>query len=590
MSAVDVAARGLAARAISAGQALFEDGGAALIGTSFGIDLESRLGETVSILEGVDAGTHNAVLAGTNEDDHTAGVQVLVDQLSNAGGGVIEVPGNCRLNFDRLEPKSFVSFRGASAQGSSAPPWQGGLPIFTALPGAPWIVEGGSARLLGASFQGIKFAGRYTDHAGGGVHIPDWFRSGMRQCVFEGFTEQALYVGAAQLVMVAVVFALNCLLERNRASQSGVLQFDALTDSMLVRGEFTSSITSGDVTSADLRCAAVAVLGGGSSWILDVLAEFGDVGFHIEGVYHVVRGCRSDLNRAHGFRLGMKNGQVVGNKGFRNGRAADGIYSDFKVEAITAGYGVGNQFNGNVGISYARDPNRVAHVIHDVAATSANPNSYVDTKGLYHRLATYNLPAGIGAQVQTGTARIFTNGDTTPSVDNCDQWRWIGSPAVTISNFDDGVDGQEIVVAANNANVSIAHGSGIANLNLGARALLTNRPCRYVRRDGVWYEMPTTFPGGNVHQTVGDANFTVTGSWQSVVRWIATLSANRTCTLQATSASRGDRVRIVRAAGGAFDLNVSNNGSGTLKTLAQNTWGDFEFDGSNWAIIGYGQL
>lgn len=90
---------------------------------------------------------------------------------------------------------------------------------------------------------------------------------------------------------------------------------------------------------------------------------------------------------------------------------------------------------------------------------------------------------------------------------------------------------------------------------------------------------------GNI-PTDGDVALTVNGNFPTT-RLTGTLTAARTCTLSTTAAVNGDRFRIVRTGGGAFNWNV---GPG-LKTLtAASQWADFEYDGAAWVLTGYGAL
>lgn len=69
-----------------------------------------------------------------------------------------------------------------------------------------------------------------------------------------------------------------------------------------------------------------------------------------------------------------------------------------------------------------------------------------------------------------------------------------------------------------------------------------------------------------------------------------TLTGNRAVTLATTNAYDGARFRITRTGSGAFTLDV---GTGPLKSLATNTWGEFVYDGvidNAWKLAAYGTL
>ena len=80
-------------------------------------------------------------------------------------------------------------------------------------------------------------------------------------------------------------------------------------------------------------------------------------------------------------------------------------------------------------------------------------------------------------------------------------------------------------------------------------------------------------------QTIAtDAIFTLTpGTSPYRTLHTGTLTANRAVTLSTTGALQGLNYRITRTGAGAFSLNV---GTGPLKALATNTWGEFTYDGS----------
>ena len=602
MNALDLAARGLARRALQAQQTLASNGGAEQVGTSFGYSAQQRMGETVSILEAVGAGTHNAVLAGTNDDDHVAAIQALVDQLSTAGGGIIEVPakGSARFNFGSpLVPKNNVGLRGALHQGvgpTYGATLYGGnaFPLFEALPGCPWIIESSEDTLSQFSVAGIKFEG-VTGGGGGGIHIPDALRGGIVNCAFRFFDEQAIWGGRIQCWLIQDGMATNCLQNHARSELAGVLQIDDLIDSHIIRGEYGASLYDPDtghnsgLTGADMYCAAVVTKGGSNSWILDVIGELADVAFDVATPNLIMRGCRGDLSGGHGFRIRGTDGQYTGNKSFRSGQDADAIYSDFHVEPGA----IRNMFIGNQGDSVASDPNRVLHIVEDAGSTFASPNTYLGTFGINQRGSTYSFPAGganaANVAVLQGFPEIFPNGDTTPSVDNQDKFQWLSPSAVSVTMFNDGVPGQTMTIRSNvGATVTIVHNAAnIVNLNAANRILIANRDYQYCNVGGVWYEQPHQHGiSGGAATTSGDADATLTANGSTTRRWTSALTADRTATLSVTGASKGDRLHVVRDAAGAFNLLVVNSGpgAGTLATLAAGTFAIAEFDGTNWFL------
>lgn len=74
----------------------------------------------------------------------------------------------------------------------------------------------------------------------------------------------------------------------------------------------------------------------------------------------------------------------------------------------------------------------------------------------------------------------------------------------------------------------------------------------------------------------------------------ATLSANRVLTLGTTNTADGDVIRVVRLDVGAWTYALVNGGAGagTLLTMpvSKRYWADMYFDGTNWALIGAGEM
>lgn len=86
---------------------------------------------------------------------------------------------------------------------------------------------------------------------------------------------------------------------------------------------------------------------------------------------------------------------------------------------------------------------------------------------------------------------------------------------------------------------------------------------------------------------VGDAGATLTvGSSSPVQRWATTLTAARTATLSTTGAINGDQFVVLRTGGGNFGLSIGSN----LLVLRPNQYGVLQYNGSAWAVVGYGSL
>lgn len=90
--------------------------------------------------------------------------------------------------------------------------------------------------------------------------------------------------------------------------------------------------------------------------------------------------------------------------------------------------------------------------------------------------------------------RSFGDADTTPSVAMADYWQCANTGATSITNFDSGVDGQEITVRAD-TNTTFVHGSGTIKLNgaTNATSLTADNILKFKRIGGVWFETGRNF-------------------------------------------------------------------------------------------------
>lgn len=109
---------------------------------------------------------------------------------------------------------------------------------------------------------------------------------------------------------------------------------------------------------------------------------------------------------------------------------------------------------------------------------------------------TYALPAynetmrlGLRGPVYPINIIVFTDGATTPSVKQSNTFKTANTAPTTITNFTQGVDGQQITVIMRDANTTIANGGSI-NIRSGADIVpAVNRSYSFVREGGVWIQV-----------------------------------------------------------------------------------------------------
>jgi hypothetical protein len=96
--------------------------------------------------------------------------------------------------------------------------------------------------------------------------------------------------------------------------------------------------------------------------------------------------------------------------------------------------------------------------------------------------------SGFPVVIEKQYVRKFKDGDTTPSVKDVKKCK-CGTTVVTITDFDDAQDGQEIFILGN-ANTTVSHNANIKT-NTGAnKVLAADKVYIFVNFNGVWIEVP----------------------------------------------------------------------------------------------------
>jgi hypothetical protein len=104
------------------------------------------------------------------------------------------------------------------------------------------------------------------------------------------------------------------------------------------------------------------------------------------------------------------------------------------------------------------------------------------------------------------------------------------------------------------------------------------------------YSLPSTAsqkmeaPSGGLSDN-GDSDLTLTGRSNRIIRFTASLTANRAITLDTATAWQGQEFEVTRIAGGAFTLSV-----GGLVNLAKWEWCKVVYNGSAWVLTEFGQV
>jgi hypothetical protein len=103
-----------------------------------------------------------------------------------------------------------------------------------------------------------------------------------------------------------------------------------------------------------------------------------------------------------------------------------------------------------------------------------------------------------------------------------------------------------------------------------------------LRWNGTSWAPTITTDGYQVVAT--DAAFTINPADAAETRHTGTLTANRACTLGTSGAIVGQRKRLTRTGGGAFNITFAG------KSVATNQWAEAVYDGAAWYLAAFGSL
>lgn len=365
-------------------------------------------------------------------------------------------------------------------------------------------------RVSNSSIVGLSFWGAGTSISHGGIRILGGGYNNISFNTLRNMGAQAILAGSnvAGQDCQACTFEKNngilCLLgtggSRVRAFKSGVLEIHG-PDNHVIGGEYNAGNQLA-ISDPNMNVCAVMlgdVAGGGSEGCIveGVVCEFADIGLYIAGGKHRIANNRFDTNAGHGFYNASFHTTITGNQAYRNGLDVSGPqYSDYYAEMGTA---LECQYTGNMSmpINYGGTGGHVAFSFTDLNTGNASKNTYVNNVcggavgSFSFPAALVNFAADRGAawQCLDGAAKDLVG--ATPDVFNYKNWRTANPGAVSITNFLNGIDGQEITVYMNDSNTTIVNGANISTISGSNIAPGSGKAYRfrfYVGGPGKWIQ------------------------------------------------------------------------------------------------------
>ncbi len=426
----------------------------------------------------VSVSDYGAVGDGTT-DDSTA-IQAAIDALSVTGGVVLVPPGT--YSCIDIVLKTGVYLVGPQP-GISSKSFTVAATLLASGTGEIVKTDGTATYNRNLGVIGLGFQGLGSGTAVKGVHFDKVVKGNIRWCSFNNISDQAILVDDdCGSVNVTESFAQNCLLDRTQSAKVGVLDIDG-SDHTIRGGEYNSSSTS--LSDANAYICAV-VIRGGDHFIDNVIGEISDCGIHVTGVDSPSRfvNVRADLNYGNGFEI-EGSAYLTNCSANRNGQETDNTYDGFVV-------GTGNSIlTGCQALSLGADAWQHRYGFTDSQGSDSNKNTYNGCRSIGDQTAEFNFSAfsGAGHMMPSGAPKSFSDGDTTPDVQNYLTFRAVNTSATSITDFDNATSGQLITIYTSNANTTFVDGSPLQT-NTGAnRVSVANGVYQFISVNGVWYDV-----------------------------------------------------------------------------------------------------
>lgn len=126
----------------------------------------------------------------------------------------------------------------------------------------------------------------------------------------------------------------------------------------------------------------------------------------------------------------------------------------------------------------------------NVMPTTTGVSTFVLPRGMAH----FHQWEGNTNPSSASGGPAFVSGDTTPSVAGGDNWRCANAGATSITYFDDGMDGQQILVRLD-ANTTIVHNNSFirAKGNANIVGASSNVFVSFIRLSNIWFELSRSF-------------------------------------------------------------------------------------------------
>ena len=415
---------------------------------------------------------------GDGVTNDSAAVNAAIQAVSAGGGGnLVFPPGNYLGNFILAAGVHLIGAPGEMNVSNA------GVTLTAAATGA--VVDTPIGNIGNVAVVGFNLQGLGSGTAGKGVYFRNVNYGAVQDCAFNNFADQAIEWDTGVACRFIDLQAQNCLLNRTRSGQDGVIDVTGGTDGFFERIEATASVTSSKTSGMD--CNALYI-GGANHFLVSCIGEISDRGFYYSGSLCRFSNCRADLNMMQGFYTTGSDGQFSNCLALDDSEDTTNTYSGFYIAANTS---QGNLFSNC--LIQNLHPNVVKYGFEDYSQyTAIGARSIYDAscRALSYGTAAFLMqspqgggfvpPSSCTVDAQTGSVTVDVTGTSALILGT--------SGSETITNFIGATPGTVLNVNGN-AGVTIKNGTNIFTSTGADKTLAANKAYHFFYTGSVWNEI-----------------------------------------------------------------------------------------------------
>jgi parallel beta-helix repeat protein len=347
-----------------------------------------------------------------------------------------------------------------------------------------------------AGIQGLELKGLGASTACVGIRFQDAEWCYVRGCTFGDFADEAIIYEDGFASHIADNFVNTALLDRTRASVTGALSITGGGDLIIRNNEIGLSCHADNpayTMNASMWCNAVYDAGGGVNFYEGNVFENSDCGIYVDGATHLrLVNNRADLNYGHGFYfINTTHCQISNCLALNNSKATDNIYNGFHFGTGTSYNQVSNcRASSNAAVAVDHRYGFKSTTSHATPINNTFVDCFSDGHGTEPGFDT-NDDGAYGAAVTwpIGPPRNLGD-DATPSVAQWHNFRIDQTGgAQTITDFDNGINGQIIYLLAQDSETTLQHGTNIYTRIGEDLNLTSSRIYSFIQHNAIWYQI-----------------------------------------------------------------------------------------------------